>query len=91
MRDYTLTARVWSDKRLGGAAGGLRSYDVAPDGKRIVALMPVETPDVQRSRHQVTFLLNFADELRRKVPMGKQRHTPPKMAERSESKSLEVC
>ncbi len=37
----------------------------------IVALMPVETAEAQKAESQVTFLENFFDELRRKVPVGK--------------------
>ena len=60
--------RVWSEKQLGGS---LLNYALAPDGKRIAAIMPVETAETQEPRNQVTFLMNFSDELRRKVPVGK--------------------
>jgi len=60
--------RLWSEKQLGGS---LLNYDLAPDGKRIAAVMPVETAETQEPRSQVTFLMNFFDELRRKVPAGK--------------------
>jgi len=63
--------RVWSDKRLGGPGGGFWNYDVAPDGKRIVALMPVDAPDEKKAQNQVIFLQNFFDELRRRVPITK--------------------
>ena len=63
--------RVWSDKRLGGIAGAVRGYDLAPDGKRIAALMPVDTPEAQKAQNHVIFLENFFDELRRRVPAGK--------------------
>ena len=33
--------RVWSEKQLGGTLNAMRNVDLAPDGKRIVALMPV--------------------------------------------------
>jgi hypothetical protein len=46
---------------------GGNNFDLAPDGKRAAALMPVETP----ARSYVTFLLNFVDELQRKAPVGK--------------------
>ena len=48
-----------------------KNVDLAPDGKRIVALMPVETPEAQKAQNHVIFLENFFDELRRKVPVGK--------------------
>ena len=64
--------RVWSEKQIGGnGVSSLKNFDLAPDGKRIVAFMPVETADGQKAQNQVTFLENFSDELRRKVPVGK--------------------
>ena len=63
--------RVWSEKQLGGTVNAVRNVDLAPDGKRIVALMPVGTPDAPRAQNHVIFLENFFDELRRKVPTGK--------------------
>jgi hypothetical protein len=50
---------------------GAKNVDLAPDGGRIVAFMPVETAEVQRAQNQVTFLLSFSDELRRGVPISK--------------------
>jgi Tol biopolymer transport system component len=58
--------RVWSEKQIGGTIGG-RNVDLAPDGKRIVALMPVETTDGQKTQNHVTFLMNFFDEVRRRT------------------------
>ena len=64
--------RVWSEKRLADSGiVGVASYDLAPDGKRIAALMPAETPQGQQAQNHVIFLENFSDELRRKVPPGK--------------------
>jgi hypothetical protein len=57
-----------SEKQIGGS---LMNFAVAPDGKRIAALMAVETIEGQRAQSHVTFLMNFSDELRRKVPVGK--------------------
>jgi hypothetical protein len=45
--------------------------DLAPDGRRIAALMPAEAPEAQQAQNHVIFLMNFADELQRKVPAGK--------------------
>ena len=63
--------RVWSDKHIAdyGIVGN-GSYDLAPDGKRVAALMPVEAPEAQQARSHVVFLMNFFDELRRKVPLN---------------------
>ena len=49
---------------------GFQIYDLAPDAKRVAALMPVEAPEAQQARSHVVVLLNFFDELRRKVPLG---------------------
>jgi Tol biopolymer transport system component len=57
--------RVWIAK-IGGT-----QWDLAPDGKRVVVLTPVETAEAPRQEHEVVFLLNFFDELRRRVPLGK--------------------
>ncbi|MGD0437088.1 MAG: protein kinase [Bryobacteraceae bacterium] len=55
--------RVWIDK-----LGGTDYYDLAPDGKRVAVLTPVDTPEAPKPDHEVTFLFNFFDELRRRVP-----------------------
>ena len=63
--------RLWSEKQLEHfGIVGFGSYDLAPDGKRIAALMPAEEASSQRDQSQVIVLLNFFDELRRKVPAG---------------------
>jgi serine/threonine protein kinase/Tol biopolymer transport system component len=62
--------RIWSDKPILNAGFG-RNYDLAPDGKRVVALMPVDVPEAQQAQNHVIFLQNFFDEVRRKVPVGK--------------------
>jgi serine/threonine-protein kinase len=60
--------RLWSEKHLANV-GLFSSYDIAPDGQRILALMPVDTPEAQRSRRDVSVLLNFFEELQRRVPV----------------------
>lgn len=58
--------RVWSDKQI-FYAGGL-NMALAPDGKRFAVFpMPEATVGEKNSVH-VTFLLNFFDELRRRLP-----------------------
>jgi serine/threonine-protein kinase len=57
--------RVWLKKGIPGFPS-TKSYDPAPDGKSIVALMPADT--VEEPHGRVTFLLNFFDELRRLAP-----------------------
>ena len=64
--------RVWSERRLADFGTiGFNNYDLAPDGKRIAALMPVESPEAQQTQSHVIFLMNFLDELQRKVSTSK--------------------
>jgi dipeptidyl aminopeptidase/acylaminoacyl peptidase len=60
--------RVWIAK-LGGAAG-YAMWDLAPDGKRVAVLAPAESAEAPKQDHEVVFLENFFDELRRRVPVG---------------------
>ena len=47
------------------------NFALAPHGKRFAVFpMPEATAQDKGSAH-VTFLLNFSDEMRRKVPVGK--------------------
>jgi hypothetical protein len=62
--------RIWSERRLANL-GQVKNYDVAHDGKRIVAIMMAEGPGEQRAQSHVIFLQNFFDELRRRVPVRK--------------------
>ena len=61
--------RLWSEKALANTVYFKKNVDLAPDGKRIVALMPAEGLETQQSQHDVVFLENFFDELRRRVPV----------------------
>src|SRR6266849_6092047 len=59
---------LWSEKALASLVNSSKNVDLAPDGKRIVAVMPVEGPEAQRAQNHVVFLENFFDELRRRAP-----------------------
>jgi hypothetical protein len=59
--------RVWFEKKIANFAF-TKSYDPAPHGKSVVAIMPAEPPEEHHDR--VIFLLNFFDELRRGVPLN---------------------
>jgi Tol biopolymer transport system component len=62
----TDTSRVWARQIAWFAA--TKSYDPAPDGKRIIVLSPAETyPEPQ---NRLIFLLNFFDELKRRAPVS---------------------
>jgi serine/threonine-protein kinase len=62
--------RVWSEIR-GPDMGNLSTYDLAPDGKRLAAIVGNDEINGQKPSMHLTFLVNFFDELRRKVPVGK--------------------
>jgi Tol biopolymer transport system component len=65
--------RVWVAK-LGGVAldrTRSRAFDLAPDGKRLAVLTPVEPVQAPKVDHDVVVVLNFLDELRRRVPVAK--------------------
>ncbi len=64
--------QVWSPKALLDS-GGNYPYDLAPDGKRFaVVLNAVATEEKeQKPIDSVAVRLNFFDELRRKIPSGK--------------------
>jgi Tol biopolymer transport system component len=59
--------RPWSEKRIDGSYP--RAFDMSPDGKRAIVFLPSE----QKNRPPVnlTFVLNFSDELRRRAPVGR--------------------
>jgi hypothetical protein len=64
--------RLWSDTQIldPGAALVLRNLDLAPDGKRFAVFPRPDATGEQKGSVHVTVLLNFFDELRRRVPAG---------------------
>jgi len=56
--------RVWTETRLRDL-GGSSNYDLAPDGKRLAAML-TDNDDASGGEEptHLTFLLNFFDELR---------------------------
>jgi serine/threonine-protein kinase len=81
--DYTADAdsfhaskpRLWVDKRIGSTAitgnvpfnMGFRPFDLTPDGKRIITWEADEQEGAKVNLH-VTMLVNWFDELRRRLP-----------------------
>jgi Tol biopolymer transport system component/DNA-binding winged helix-turn-helix (wHTH) protein len=57
--------RVWSQKRL--LEIGESYYDIAPDGKGFAAILYPDGTAEQKPATNLTFLLNFFDELRRRA------------------------
>ncbi len=62
----TTKPRVWSEVRL--TSSNLATFDITPDGKHIVAVLPEGAEEKPKPDNHLTVLLNFTDELRRKVP-----------------------
>ncbi len=58
--------QVWSEKRIANI-GLFANYDLAPDGKRVAALMPPESVAGEKAQNHVIFLENFFDEVRRRT------------------------
>jgi hypothetical protein len=44
------------------------NMDLAPDAKRLIAVMPAEGPEPPQRQNHVTLVVNFHDEVRRRVP-----------------------
>ncbi|MGO9255122.1 MAG: hypothetical protein ACLQU1_02290 [Bryobacteraceae bacterium] len=60
--------RLWMEARLRNVLGSV-NYDLAPDGKRLAAILEDDASGKKEPTH-LTFLLNFFDELRRRAPTG---------------------
>jgi hypothetical protein len=58
--------RTWSEKQIRNP--GRTYFDLAPDGKRFAVFPRAETSEDKQGSVRVTFLLNFFEELRRRVP-----------------------
>jgi serine/threonine-protein kinase len=59
--------RVWSNTPI-GTYGVYSPYDIAPDGKRFAVFATPDKPGEPGATLHVTFLLNFFDELKRRLP-----------------------
>jgi len=58
---------LWAETRLRWGVPVVSSYDLAPDGKRLAAMVD-DDADGEKLPTHLTFLLHFFDELRRKAP-----------------------
>jgi serine/threonine-protein kinase len=65
--------RLWSPRRLWPSSGfsgaSTSTIDLAPDGKRFAVILPAGQEAEPAPQTHVVFLLNFFDELRRRVPV----------------------
>jgi len=59
----------WPDLRL-AEIGDLATFDLSPDGKHLAAILVIGA-EAEKPVTQLTFLLNFFDEVRRRAPAGK--------------------
>jgi serine/threonine-protein kinase len=60
--------RVWCDRQLANVGLG-RNFDLSPDGKRFLVVMPAEGPGPRETQNHVTLMVSFFDELKRRVPL----------------------
>ena len=63
--------RPWAETQILEPNALYWNLDLAPDGKRFVVAPRPEATGGQKGSVHVTVLLNFFDELRRRVPAGK--------------------
>jgi serine/threonine-protein kinase len=63
--------RLWVPTRVAPGRPDTYAWDLAPDGKRVALLAPVDSSDAGTQEHEVVLLQNFFDELRRRAPLGK--------------------
>jgi serine/threonine-protein kinase len=62
--------RVWSERPvLDIGSPPYQTFDIAPDGKRAAVVLYTDGSAEEKPVTSVTFLLNFFDELRRRVPV----------------------
>ena len=58
--------RLWSEAQLADV-GLAPNFDIAPDGKRFVVLVPAQSPESREAQSRVMLMTNFFDEVRRRV------------------------
>ena len=58
--------RPWSPKAIANV-GDNQNLDLVPDGKRFVVLMPAESAEEREIRSHVTLVMNFFEEVQRRV------------------------
>ena len=59
--------RVWSDTRIVSNMGR-PTFEISPDGRRVLTSINTAEPAAQNTPVHVMFLLNFFDELKRRLP-----------------------
>jgi serine/threonine-protein kinase len=72
--DYTTKGTVFSAGKPRvwlTSIGGAQGFDIAPDGRRLIAFVPTAPGNGPKTEHTLVFVQNFFDELRRRVPIVK--------------------
>jgi len=62
--------QLWSPGQFTDRGLGVYNFDLHPDGKRFAVLKAPGTGQIA-AVNKVSFIFNFFDELRRRVPSGK--------------------
>ena len=63
--------RVWSERHLLELSPPYPTFDIAPDGKSAAVVLYADGTAEEKPVTSVTFLLNFFDYLRQRVPVNK--------------------
>jgi serine/threonine-protein kinase len=58
--------RLWTPRKVASIGFG-QNFDLAPDGEHVAGLLQPDTPGSREMLRHVTLMLNFPDELRRRV------------------------
>jgi len=58
--------RVWSSRTLANTGFAI-NFDVAPDGKRILAMLPAQSSEPREAQSHVILLMNSFDDVRRRT------------------------
>jgi hypothetical protein len=74
--DYTATAdsftpgkpRLWSEKQIFYSGPGIANLDLDPDGQHFAMFTGSEAAGAEKGSFHVTMVLNFFDELSRRIP-----------------------
>jgi serine/threonine-protein kinase len=70
---HAMKPRAWADKQIWQPADTsmpFQPFDLAPDGKRIIAFATDEGPKGAKVNLHVTMLVNWFDEVRRRLPVS---------------------
>jgi eukaryotic-like serine/threonine-protein kinase len=67
----TLTTRSWPGITATGTENSGPNFDLSPDGKRLVVQGDIGRPSASKTNLHMSMMVNWFDEVRRRVPAGK--------------------